>query len=96
MLSFWAGGISSFPLCAREYRLLRRLMSVFSMSGFSMSAFSMSAFSMSALSMSTFSMSACPCPRVRVRVFQVTEIDGVIQKFQLYKGCKPDGIIGVI
>ena len=25
MLSFWAGGISSFPTCAREYRLLRRL-----------------------------------------------------------------------
>ena len=25
MLSFWAGGISSFPPCAREYRLLRRL-----------------------------------------------------------------------
>ena len=25
MLSFWAGGISSFPCCAREYRLLRRL-----------------------------------------------------------------------
>ena len=25
MLSFWAGGISSFPACAREYRLLRRL-----------------------------------------------------------------------
>ena len=25
MLSFWAGGISSFPSCAREYRLLRRL-----------------------------------------------------------------------
>ena len=22
---FWAGGISSFPPCAREYRLLRRL-----------------------------------------------------------------------
>ena len=28
MLSFWAGGISSFPPCAREYRLLRRLVSV--------------------------------------------------------------------
>ena len=25
MLSFWAGGISSFLPCAREYRLLRRL-----------------------------------------------------------------------
>ena len=25
MLSFWAGGISSFSPCAREYRLLRRL-----------------------------------------------------------------------
>ena len=25
MISFWAGGISSFPPCAREYRLLRRL-----------------------------------------------------------------------
>ena len=25
MLSFWAGGISSFPPCARKYRLLRRL-----------------------------------------------------------------------
>ena len=25
MLSFWAGGISSLPACAREYRLLRRL-----------------------------------------------------------------------
>ena len=25
MLSFWAGGISSFFPCAREYRLLRRL-----------------------------------------------------------------------
>ena len=25
MLSFWVGGISSFPPCAREYRLLRRL-----------------------------------------------------------------------
>ena len=25
MLSFWAGGISSFSSCAREYRLLRRL-----------------------------------------------------------------------
>ena len=25
MLSFWAGGISSFPPCVREYRLLRRL-----------------------------------------------------------------------
>ena len=25
MLSFWAGGISSFPPCAREYRLLHRL-----------------------------------------------------------------------
>ena len=25
MLSFWAGGISSFPPCTREYRLLRRL-----------------------------------------------------------------------
>ena len=25
MLSFWAGGISSFRPCAREYRLLRRL-----------------------------------------------------------------------
>ena len=25
MLSFWAGGISSIPPCAREYRLLRRL-----------------------------------------------------------------------
>ena len=25
MLSFWAGGISSFPPCAREYRLLRSL-----------------------------------------------------------------------
>ena len=25
MLNFWAGGISSFPPCAREYRLLRRL-----------------------------------------------------------------------
>ena len=25
MLSFRAGGISSFPPCAREYRLLRRL-----------------------------------------------------------------------
>ena len=25
MPSFWAGGISSFPPCAREYRLLRRL-----------------------------------------------------------------------
>ena len=25
MLSFWAGGISSFPPCAREYRLLRML-----------------------------------------------------------------------
>ena len=25
MPSFWAGGISSFPSCAREYRLLRRL-----------------------------------------------------------------------
>ena len=28
MLSFWAGGISSFPPCAREYRLLRRLFRV--------------------------------------------------------------------
>ena len=28
MLSFWAGGISSFPPCAREYRLLRRLHSL--------------------------------------------------------------------
>ena len=27
MLSFWAGGISSLPPCAREYRLLRRLAS---------------------------------------------------------------------
>ena len=26
MLSFWAGGISSFSPCAREYRLLRRLL----------------------------------------------------------------------
>ena len=26
MLSFWAGGISSFPPCARKYRLLRRLL----------------------------------------------------------------------
>ena len=26
MLSIWAGGISSFPPCAREYRLLRRLL----------------------------------------------------------------------
>ena len=25
MLSFWAGGISSFSPCARKYRLLRRL-----------------------------------------------------------------------
>ena len=25
MVSFWAGGISSFSPCAREYRLLRRL-----------------------------------------------------------------------
>ena len=28
MLSFWAGGISSFPPCAREYRLLRRLVNL--------------------------------------------------------------------
>ena len=28
MLSFWAGGISSFPPCAREYRLLRRLRAI--------------------------------------------------------------------
>ena len=25
MLSFWARGFSSFPPCAREYRLLRKL-----------------------------------------------------------------------
>ena len=28
MLSFWAGGISSFPPCAHEYRLLRRLIRI--------------------------------------------------------------------
>ena len=30
MLSFWAGGISSFPPCACEYRLLTLVSSMFS------------------------------------------------------------------